>query len=82
MGSSGDGNLDRGGIHRLHDQKLRWFTDPHKSAPHTFWCSLSSAAQDGIVVEARLVERAFGIAPCALTEVLVLLQDCLASAET
>ena len=39
VGSSGDGNLDRGGIHRLHDQKLRWFTGLHKSAPHTFWYS-------------------------------------------
>ena len=37
---------------------------------------------DGIVGEARLVERAFGLGPCALTEVLVLLQDRMASAET
>ena len=40
------------------------------------------ALQDGIVGEARLVERAFGLGPCALTEVMVLLQDRLASAET
>ena len=40
------------------------------------------ALQDGIVGEARLVERTFGLGPCALTEVMVLLQDRLASAET
>ena len=40
------------------------------------------ALHDGIVGEAKLVERAFGLGPCALTEVLVLLQDRLASAET
>ena len=39
--------------------------------------------EGGIVVgEARLVERAFGMGPCALTEVMMLLQDRLASAET
>ena len=40
------------------------------------------AIQDGIVGEARFVERAFGLRPCALTEVMVLLQDRLANAET
>ena len=40
------------------------------------------ALQDGIVGETRLVERAFGLGPCALTEIMVLLQDRLASAET
>ena len=40
------------------------------------------ALQVGIVREARLDERAFGFGPCALTEVMVLLQDRLASAET
>ena len=40
------------------------------------------ALQDGIIGEAGLVERAFGLGPCALTEVMVLLQDRLASAET
>ena len=40
------------------------------------------ALHDGIVGEARLVERVFGLGPCALTEVMVLLQDRLASAET
>ena len=40
------------------------------------------ALQDGIVGEARLVERAFGLGPSALTEVMVLLHDRLASAET
>ena len=40
------------------------------------------AIQDGIVGEAKLVERAFGIRPCALTKVMVLLQDRLADAET
>ena len=29
----------RGAIHRLHDQKLRRPTCPHKSTPHTFWYS-------------------------------------------
>ena len=37
------------------------------------------ALQDGIVGEARIVERAFG--PCALTEVMALLQNRLANAE-
>ena len=37
---------------------------------------------DGNVGEARLVERAFRLRPCALTEVMVLLRDGLASAET
>ena len=36
----------------------------------------------GIVGEAWLVERVLGLRPCALTEVMVLLQDRLASAET
>ena len=40
------------------------------------------AIQGGIVVEARIVERAFGIGPCALTEVMALLQDHLAGAES
>ena len=40
------------------------------------------ALQGGIVGEARLVERAFGLRPCALTEVMVLLQNRLANAET
>ena len=39
------------------------------------------AIQDGIVGEARLVERAFAIGPCALTEAMTLLQNRLASAE-
>ena len=34
-----------------------------------------------IVGEARIVERAFGLGPCALTEAMALLQDRLASAE-
>ena len=38
--------------------------------------------QGGIVGEARIVERAFGLGPCALTEAMALLQDRLASAET
>ena len=38
------------------------------------------ALQDGIVGEAR-VERAFGLGPCALTEVMALLQNRLANAE-
>ena len=40
------------------------------------------ALQDGIVGEARIVERAFGVGPCALSEAIVWLQDHLASAET
>ena len=39
------------------------------------------ALQDGIVGEARIVERAFGLGPCALTEVMALLQDRLTNAE-
>ena len=38
--------------------------------------------QGGIVSEARIVERAFGLGPCALTEAVALLQDCLANAES
>ena len=37
--------------------------------------------QGGIVGEARIVERAFGLGPCALTEAMTLLQDRLANAE-
>ena len=39
------------------------------------------ALQDGIVGEARTVERAFGLGPCAFTEVMALLQDRLTNAE-
>ena len=39
------------------------------------------AIQAGILGEARIVERAFGIGPCALTEAMSLLQDRLATAE-
>ena len=39
------------------------------------------ALQGGSVGEARIVERAFGIGPCALTEVMALLQERLANAE-
>ena len=39
------------------------------------------AIQAGILGEARIVERAFGIGPCALTEAMSLLQDHLATAE-
>ena len=38
------------------------------------------AVQGGILGEARIVERAFGIGPCALTKAMALLQDHLASA--
>ena len=37
--------------------------------------------QGGIVGEARIVERAFGVGPCVLTEAMAWLQDRLASAE-
>ena len=40
------------------------------------------ALQGGIVGEARIVERAFALGPCALTEAVALLQDRLANAET
>ena len=40
------------------------------------------ALQGGIVGEARIVERAFGVGPCVLTEAMAWLQDRLASAET
>ena len=40
------------------------------------------ALQGGIVGEATIVERAFGVGPCALTEAMAWLQDRLASAET
>ena len=39
------------------------------------------ALQGGIVGEARIVERAFGVGPCALTEAMAWLQDGLASAQ-
>ena len=40
------------------------------------------AIQGGIVGEARIVKRAFGVGPCVLTEAMTLLQDRLASAQT
>ena len=40
------------------------------------------AIQGGIVGEARIVERAFGVGPCALTEAMALLQDHLAHADS
>ena len=40
------------------------------------------ALQGGIVGEARIVERAFGVRPCALTEAVALLQDHLASTDS
>ena len=40
------------------------------------------AIQGGIVGEARIVERAFGVGPCVLTEAMTFLHDRLASAET
>ena len=39
------------------------------------------ALQEGIVGEARIVERAFGLGPCILTEVMALLQDRQANAD-
>ena len=38
--------------------------------------------QGGIIDEARIVERAFGVGPCALTEAVALLQDHPANAES
>ena len=40
------------------------------------------ALQGGIISEARIVERASGVGPCALTEAIALLQDHLANAES
>ena len=40
------------------------------------------APQGGIVGEARIVERAFGLGPCAPAEVRALLQDRLANKES
>ena len=40
------------------------------------------ALQDGVLGEARIVERAFGVGPCALTEAITFLHDYLARAET
>ena len=40
------------------------------------------AIHGGIVGEARIVERTFGVGPCALTEAMALLQDHLASADS
>ena len=40
------------------------------------------ALQGGIVGEVRIVERAFGVGPCVLTEAMAWLQDRLASAQT
>ena len=40
------------------------------------------AIQGGIGGEPRIVERAFGIGPCALTEAMALLQHRLAGAES
>ena len=40
------------------------------------------ALQGGIVGEARIVDRAFGVGPCVLTEAMAWLQDSLASAQT
>ena len=39
------------------------------------------ALQGGIVGEARIVERAFGVGPCALTEAMVWVQNRLTGAE-
>ena len=40
------------------------------------------ALQGGIVGEVRIVERALDLGPCALTEAVALLQDCLANEES
>ena len=39
------------------------------------------ALQGGIVGEARIIERAFGVGPCVVTEAMVWLQDHLARAD-
>ena len=40
-----------------------------------------SSIQGGIIGEARIVERAFGVGPCVATEAMAWLQDHLASAD-
>lgn len=40
------------------------------------------ALQGGMVGDARIIERAFGVAPCVLTWAMVWLQNRLGSAET
>ena len=40
------------------------------------------ALQGGIIDEARIVERAFGVGPCALIEAIALPQNHLANAES
>ena len=40
------------------------------------------ALEGGIVGEAKLVERAFGVGPCALTVAVTLLQNHLATAQS
>ena len=40
------------------------------------------ALQGGIIDEARIVERAFDLGLCVLTEAMALLQDRLANAES
>jgi len=40
------------------------------------------AVEGGIVGEAKLVERAFGVGPCALTVAVTLLQNHLATAQS
>ena len=44
--------------------------------------AVAFAIQNGIVGEARIVERALGIGPCALSEAMTLLQNHLASADS
>lgn len=44
--------------------------------------SRAFALQGGIIGEARIVERAFGLGTCALAEAILWLQDRWASAET
>ena len=59
-----------------HDQGLRGDARAAQGPGRMF------ALQGGIVGEARIIERAFGLGPCALTEAVALLQDRLANAET
>ena len=40
------------------------------------------ALQGGIIDEVRIVERAFDLGPCALTDAVALLQDCLDNSES
>ena len=65
---------DEDGLH--HDQGLRVMRALRKGQAGML------TRQSGIVGEARIVERAFGLGPCALVGAMALLQDRLTNAES